>query len=144
MVSAIAPRNKNRAARRLNMRAVRRERIKKWHLENHNFELEDRFFERDEEDKALAAIEKWEFHTNLAHCAEDTEARQFAEENAGTQEVLAVLEVLRVSRGVSEDDKEGVQALLTKMSIDASSMPEDEWSRGYKRIINKLRSQLLL
>ena len=113
------------------MRAVRRERVKKWHLEKHNFDFEDGLFKPDAEDKALAAIEEFELHGDYIRCAEDTEARKFLKDHAGTQRLLARLNLLREVRGVREDDEEGVQALLTEMRESLES--EDECREGCDR-----------
>ena len=54
------------------MRAVRRERVKKWHLEKHNFDFEDGLFKPDTEDKALAAIEKNSSCMAITYAAQKT------------------------------------------------------------------------
>ena len=131
LVGALALKKKHNAPRRINMRAVRRERVKKWHLEKHNFDFEDGLFKPDAEDKALAAIEEFELHGDYIRCAEDTEARKFLKDHAGTQRLLARLNLLREVRGVREDDEEGVQALLTEMSENLES--EDECREGCGR-----------
>jgi hypothetical protein len=115
IVGALALSKRNKAARRSNVKEIRRERIKKWHLENHNFVFPDRLFEEEDEAKALAAIEEFEMHGDFMRCAEDTESRQNAESHAGLQATMSMLDFFRKNMGVREDDEEGMNAVLMHM-----------------------------
>jgi hypothetical protein len=137
IVNAMALSKKNMATRRTNKKAIRRERIKKWYLENHNLEFTDSLMEEEAEEKALTAIEEFELHGDFARCAEDAESRAFAESHASKQELMAMMNVIRESKGIREDDEEGVTSLFMQMLggppggardgyDDASYMEEDE------------------
>jgi hypothetical protein len=143
IVNAMVLSKRNMATRRANMKAIRRERIKKWHLEHHNFEFNDYLFEEEAEEKALTAIEEFELHGDFTRYAEDAESKAFAESHAEIQDVMAMMRVIRESRGIREDDEEGVTALFMQMlrgppggaeddDDDASYMEEEdeeeEWS----------------
>ena len=141
IVNAMALSKKNMATRRTNKKAIRRERIKKWYLENHNLEFTDSLMEEEAEEKALTAIEEFELHGDFARCAEDAESRALAESHASKQSMMAMMNFIRESRGIREDDEEGVTALFMQMLggppggaregyDDASYMEdenEDEW-----------------
>jgi hypothetical protein len=129
IVNAMALSKSNRATRRANMKAIRRERIKKWYLENHGFEFTDSLIEEEAEDKALDAIEDFELHGDFSRCAEDAESKAFTESYAETQDIMAMMRVIRESRGIREDDEEGVTELFMQMINGARDMEEeDEWS----------------
>ena len=128
-VGAIALAKKNKAIRRANMKAIRRERVKKRHLENHGSEFDDSLFEEDAEEKAVAAIERRELQPDFSRCAEDTEARKLARDYIMTQVVLAKMNVIREYKGKREDDEEGVKAIFALMQA-AYSVEEDEEEWG--------------
>lgn len=142
IVEAMALSKKNRTTRRANMKAICRERIKKWHLEHHNFEFDDYLFEEEAEEKALTAIEEFELHGGFTRCAEDAESKAFAESHAATQDMMATMSVIRESRGIREDDEEGVTALFIQMlsgpprggeddDDDASYIEEEDEEEGW-------------
>jgi hypothetical protein len=142
IVDAMALSKRNRATRRANMKAIRRERIKKWHLENHDFEFNDYLFEEEAEEKALTAIEEFELHGDFTRFAEDAESRAFAESHASNQRIMAMVGVIRESRGIREDDEKGVTALFTQMlsglprggeddDDDASYIEEEDEEEGW-------------
>jgi hypothetical protein len=73
--------DEKKAARKSIAKEIRRDRIKKWHLENHDFQFEDRLFDVEAEDKALDAVERHEtcnLGNKLIRSAEEYNERRFA------------------------------------------------------------------
>jgi hypothetical protein len=73
--------DEKKAARKSIAKEIRRDRIKKWHLENHDFQFEDPLFDVEAEDKALDAVERHEtcnLGNKLIRSAEEYNERRFA------------------------------------------------------------------
>jgi hypothetical protein len=135
IVGAMALSKRNKATRRANRKAIRRERIKKWYLENHNLEFTDSLMEEEAEEKALTAIEEFELHGDFVRCAEDAESRAFAESHASKQNMMDMMNFIRESRGIREDDEEGVTALFMQMLSGppgGAQFPHDDEEEDYE------------
>jgi hypothetical protein len=136
IVGALALTKRHKEARRSSMKDIRRNRVKEWYLENHDWEFKDRLFEEEEENKALDAIEEFEMHGDFTRCAEDAESRQKAEEHAAKQQMMGIIETMRGLHGPGEMDEDALMGMSTRIlsgppgddeTTDGSDMSE-EWS----------------
>lgn len=135
IAGAMAVSQKAKQAWWCSAKALRRDRIKKWYLENHNRHFEDDDFEEEDEDKALDAIQYLELHGDLARSAEDTESRQAAETNTQSQEMLEMLGMIRGAQGSGGNAEDALTAMLMGMANGSSGYVEihdgdfsEEWN----------------
>jgi hypothetical protein len=135
IVGALALTKRHKEARRSSMKDIRRNRVKEWYLEKHDWEYKDRLFDEEEENKALDAIEEFEMHGDFTRCAEDAESRQRAEAHAEKQQMMEMIGTLQGLNGPGEMDEDALLNMFMRMSggppgndeSDSSDMSEG-WS----------------
>ena len=126
IAGALALSKRNKEARRSCAKEIRRNRTKKWYLENHGWEFEDSLFEEEEENKALDAIEEFEMHSNFTRCAEDTQSRHEAESHPESQHMFEMMATIRQIKGIREDDEEALMAIFMEIARDPSADDDNE------------------
>lgn len=126
IAGALALSKRNKEARRSCVKEIRRDRIKKWYLENHGWEFEDSLFEEEEENKALDAIEEFEIHSDFTRCAEDTQSRLEAESHAESQHMFQMMATIRQIKGIREDDEDALMAMFMEIARDPSADDNNE------------------
>jgi len=86
---------KKRSVAMLNAaRSVRRHRIKKFYLDNHDYPYPDCHFNEEAEDEVLKAIRDHELRGDFARCAEDRESRERAEAHAESQAMFDIMDTV--------------------------------------------------
>jgi hypothetical protein len=125
IVGALAHKKKRSEALRNAAKTVRRHRIKRFYLDNHNYEFKDHLFDEEAEDMALEAIQDHELHGDFTRCAEDNEAEERAKAHVESQDMFDFMETMRGINGVREDDENGLMTMLMKL-IGVNGPPGDE------------------
>lgn len=112
IVAALAHKKKRSEALRNAAKNVRRHRIKRFYLYNHDYLFKDYLSEEEAEDQALKAIQEHELHGEFTRCAEDSAERESAEAHAESPGMFDFMETMRGIKGVLEDDENGLMAML--------------------------------
>jgi hypothetical protein len=126
IVGAMAHKKKRSEALRNAAKNVRRHRIKRFYLDNHNYVFKDHLFEEGAEENALDAIQEHELRCDFTRCAEDTESKERAETHADSRDMFEFMETMRGIKGVREDDENGLMALLVELMGAGGPGEEDE------------------
>ncbi|GAB7334633.1 hypothetical protein MBLNU13_g06595t1 [Cladosporium sp. NU13] len=115
IVAALAHKKKRSDALRNAAKNVRRHRIKRFYLDNHDYLFKDYLSEEEAEDQALKAIQEHELHGDFTRCAEDSVERERAEAHAGSRGMFDFMETMRGIKGVRYDDDHGLMAMLMEL-----------------------------
>jgi len=115
IVDDLAHKKKRSETLRNAAKDVRRHRIKRFYLDNHDYVFKDYLFEEEEEDRALEAIQEYELHGDFTRCAEDTEEKRRAEAHAESRDMFDFMETTRGIKGVQENDENGLMAMLMEL-----------------------------